>query len=120
VRFYFAARFSHRFHLRNYRRDLVELGHYVTSRWIDSETDSEDTFGEAARTDYLDVLTSEVIVSFTELPRCASRGARHCEFGVGLAMNKRLIVIGPREHVFHYSALVERFDNWDEFFATLT
>ena len=120
MRFYFAARFSKRFQLRDYRQNLVDLGHYVTSRWLDSERDDEGEFATAARTDFLDVITCDVVVSFTEAPRCASRGARHCEFGLGLGMNKHMVIIGRNEHVFHYLPLVERFDHWGEFLSTLT
>jgi hypothetical protein len=108
--------------LRDCRQDLVDHGHYVTSRWIDSEIDStdEDACALCARTDFVDVVTADTIVSFTEAPRCASRGARHVEFGIALGLQKRMIIVGPREHVFHFYSGVERFECWGEFLSTLT
>src|ERR1700738_2543651 len=37
MRFYFAARFSKRFALRQCRQQLEALGHVCTSRWLDAE-----------------------------------------------------------------------------------
>jgi hypothetical protein len=38
---------------------------------------------------------------------------RHTEFGIGLALGKRLILVGEhREHVFHYLPVVEVYETW--------
>ena len=59
-----------------------------------------------------------MIVSFTESPRSvSSRGGRHVEFGLGLAWNKIVVVVGPRENVFHCLSDVYQFDDWDTFKA---
>ena len=49
----------------------------------------------------------------------AARGGRHVEFGMGWAWGKRLIVVGPRENVFHLLPTVEQFDSWPDALAAL-
>lgn len=46
-----------------------------------------------------------------------SRGGRHVEFGMALALAKRCIVIGPRENVFHLLPQVEQYDSWEQYLA---
>jgi hypothetical protein len=87
MRVYFAARFSQRFALRQFRQQLEALGHIVTSRWIDADSEDPAALALCAQEDLVDIITADIIVSFTEEPRGDSRGARHCEFGIGLALN---------------------------------
>ena len=115
LRFYFAARFQKRFELRPFRQQLEALGHIVTSRWLDAEGEDPDNLALCAGEDLVDVTTADAVVNFTEEPRGASRGARHCEFGIGLALNKKLVIVGPREHAFHFLPQVECFASWADF-----
>ena len=70
--------------------------------------------GLIAAEDYYDLREADTVISFTEAPRVMlnTRGGRHVEYGMALAWRKRLIVIGPRENVFHELAIVEQFDRW--------
>jgi hypothetical protein len=115
MRFYFAARFSKRFTLRQFRQQLEALGHIVTSRWLDASGEDPEALALCAGEDLVDIVTADAVVNFTEPPRCNSRGARHCEFGIGLALNKQLIIVGPREHAFHFLPQVECFASWADF-----
>jgi hypothetical protein len=115
MRFYFAARFSQRFTLRQFRQQLEALGHIVTSRWLDASGEDPEALALCAGEDLVDIVTADAVVNFTEPPRCNSRGARHCEFGIGLALNKKLVIIGPREHAFHFLPEVECFASWADF-----
>jgi hypothetical protein len=56
------------------------------------------------------------VVSFTEQPRAlnGNRGGRHVEFGLAVALNKRLIVVGYRENLFHWLPQVEFVSSWQE------
>jgi hypothetical protein len=119
MRYYFAARFSKRFALRQFRQQLEALGHIVTSRWLDASGEDPDNLGLCAQEDLIDVITADIIVNFTEKPRGNSRGARHCEFGIGLGLNKRLILIGPLEHAFHFLPEVQCFASWADFLGRL-
>jgi D-alanyl-D-alanine carboxypeptidase len=78
MRFYFAARFSKRFALRQFRQQLEALGHVCTSRWLDAEREDPAALGLCAQEDLIDTITADTLVNFTEVPRGDSRGARHC------------------------------------------
>jgi hypothetical protein len=119
MRVYLASRFGRRYELRKYRQDLEDLGHIVTSRWLDASGEDPEALGLCAQEDLIDIVTADIIVNFTEEPRGDSRGGRHCEFGIGLALNKQLVIIGPREHAFHFLPQVECYDSWDKFHALL-
>ena len=61
-----------------------------------------------AKDDYEDVQAADVVISFTEAPRSsANRGGRHVEYGIALAMGKRVMVVGHRENIFHWLPTVE-------------
>ena len=124
MRIYLAARYGRHEELMGYAEELRALGYQVTSRWIlgDHELRSgghsdEDAWAVVwAAEDRLDLLEADIVVSFTEgadVPGRA-RGGRHVEFGMALERGKRLIVVGPRENVFHYLPLVRRFETWAE------
>ena len=69
---------------------------------------------EYLQDDWEDVSTADVVISFTEPPRStANRGGRHVEFGIALARNARVIVVGYRENIFHWLPQVEFVKTWD-------
>lgn len=109
---YLAARYSRRAELCGYRDDLARRGVKVTARWLDGEHQIDDTglSVEAARVererfaveDLTDAFDADVLIAFTEPPRSSnSRGGRHVEFGVAIGRGIPVIVVGPRENVFH-------------------
>ena len=124
---YLAARYSRRDELRLIRDELQRRGHVVTSRWLDTEWSEKPPkerqgldHSSAAPPEYRqrhviedveDVLTAACMISFTEQPRSDGRGGRHVEFGIALATGKRLVVVGPRENLFHYHPRVEHYDD---------
>lgn len=62
-----------------------------------------------------DLLTADCVVSFTEAPRSSnSRGGRHVEHGMAVALGKRIVVVGHRENVFHCLPEVEFFQAWQD------
>lgn len=112
MKVYLAARYSRRDELCGYRAHLEAMGHVVTSRWLNGNhqitdaglsSDGSRTERERfAQEDYEDVCRAEVVLNFTEPPRSwHSRGGRHVEFGIAIALEKRVLVVGPRENVFH-------------------
>ena len=128
MKVYLAARYPRIYELNGYADELRGAGHEVTSRWllgnhqihraidlVEAATVSIPIEGQPfALDDYDDVARADVVVSFTEPPRTygASRGGRHVEFGLALAWNKRVLVVGPRENVFHTLPQVEHFWEW--------
>lgn len=115
MKFYLAARYTRYPEMQKVRADLARLGHVVTSRWIEG-TDVDKPNHDIANIDTADLEMAECVISFTEMPRApvegATRGGRHVEFGMALALGKRVIVVGYRENVFHSRAEVEFFETW--------
>jgi nucleoside 2-deoxyribosyltransferase len=125
VRIYLASRYSRYLEMQAYRADLEAAGHVVTSRWINGDHQIDDAGLSLqakeeerirfAQEDLHDLVTSDCVISFTEAPRSSnSRGGRHVEYGMALALGKRCIVVGHRENVFHCLPTVEFFQTWDE------
>lgn len=145
MRIYLAARYSRREELCEYRRQLQSLGYEVQARWLDGKHQIADNGipiaddGEAlvesdgssiqaaelrakfAQDDWEDVTNVELVINFAEAPRSSSsRGGRHVEFGIALAMRKTVWVIGHRENIFHYLPEVIFFGTWSEALTNLT
>lgn len=121
LKVYLAARYSRREEMLRCRYQLESSGKItVTSRWINGDHQAENDQlhhgSDATRfaaEDLKDLEAAHVVVNFTEEPRgTSSRGGRHVEFGFALANRKRLIVVGPRENVFHCLGQVTVFPNW--------
>ena len=126
---YLAARYSRIEEMNAYADQLREAGCEVTSRWllgihqlhegaepVDAHAPSVPLEARPfAQDDFDDVLRSHVVVCFTESPgtQGAGRGGRHVEFGMALAWGKDLVIVGPRENVFHTLPQVQRFSRWD-------
>lgn len=126
MKIYVAARYSRFKEMQGYRDQLHALGHVVTSRWIDGDHQIDDAglSSEAkeeervrfAQEDLTDLVEADWVISFTEKPRSSnSRGGRHVEFGMAVALEKRVVVIGFRENVFHCLPQVEFFETWAAF-----
>lgn len=127
---YIAARFSRRHEANALAQSLKALGHSITSRWVKPDTDHVIPVGQSKQAgdderrrfaieDCEDVRACSWMISLMQEPRDNSRGGRHIEFGMALALGKRLTIIGPRETVFHHLDQVEQFDSADDFLAAL-
>lgn len=135
VRVYLAAPYYRKAEIQEYKNFLQTLGIEVTSRWMEEAHAPKTQMGEVAEdlhvtyalNDLEDVLNADMIVSFTE-PMAeqpvqaeefnrAKRGGRHVEFGFGMALGKELILVGPRENIFHYLPQVEQYDTFALFLA---
>ena len=133
--FYLAARYSRREELCEYKAQLEEYNHKVTSRWLDGShqlyqgkrigehvetaVETHDPQARAllahfAHEDVEDVRAAEIFVAFTEVPRSnTSRGGRHVEMGLAIALDKEIVVVGPRENAFYFLGHVNQFDTWE-------
>jgi hypothetical protein len=119
MRIYLAARYSRNPEMREVRDRLALLGHQVTSRWIDQHggeleksftperLSAEPEFcARFAQADVDDLLAADAVVSYTGNGG-GGKGGRHVEFGLAVGHGRRLIVVGPRENVFHCLPTVE-------------
>lgn len=131
---YLAARYSRHDEMQGVRDVLsAAFGIEVTSRWIDCHTDVVGDFTSSFTPEFLaehpekcaplgqhdidDLLAADTCISFTS--GGGGKGGRHVEFGVALALGLRLIVVGPREHIFHTLPQVEWFPNWPRLVMSL-
>ncbi len=130
---YLAARYSRNAEMRDYRDQIEAAGHKVTSRWIDLHPDVVGDFSESFKPDVLntepercaplgqhdldDIDRADMVLSFTGV---GGKGGRHVEFGYGLARGKRMLLVGPREHIFHSLSVVEVFASWPQALAALS
>lgn len=140
MRYYFAGRYSRHAELAKYR-DQLELipGAKVTSRWIDChdgeleasytpEALAADPAGcwRHGAADLEDLNEADVIVSFTDASG-GGKGGRHVEHGWAIsahdsliladdpAFSMRLVVVGPRENIFHCHPGTEVYADFAEF-----
>lgn len=121
MKVYLASAYGRKEEMREYARQLTEMGIGVTSTWINephapnakmSQADASDLQLYAV-TDLLDIDDADSFAFFSEDPETsAPRGGRHVEFGYALANNKRVFVVGPKENIFHYLPEVEHFSSW--------
>ncbi len=140
--YYFAARYSRHPEMRQYRDELESAipGTCVLSRWIDCHDDElEQSYTPEALNadpagcwrhgadDIDDLNRADVIVSFTGNGG-GGKGGRHVEYGYAVALNNlyscgeldlpmRLVVVGPRENIFHCHPATEVFEDWATFLA---
>ena len=122
MKIYLGATYSRRGEMRDVRDDLVRMGYRVTSTWVDDHallgdgfsvpgimTDPDTARLQALR-DAAELADADTLISFTD--GLLARGGRHVEFGMAYAWEKRLIVVGPLEHVFHTLYPTTVYPNW--------
>lgn len=125
MKIYLAAMFGWKDQIKAYAEELRSLGIEVTSRWLDEKKPSNVTLDQCsdeylentAGIDIVDVVAGDDgLVLFTTDPKTPTpRGGRHFESGFAYAFvwlrkmlttfelgPKRLIIVGPRENIFHY------------------
>ena len=131
---YLAARYSRLEELDRYASDLRNMGHRVDARWllgnhqigtakdVEAAIESVPMEGQPFALDDLeDLFRADMLIAFSETPRSGltNRGGRHVEFGAALAWDKQIIVVGPRENVFHTLPQVRHFWLWMEALTAL-
>jgi hypothetical protein len=125
---YLASRFARRDEMREIAQDLEDHGFVVTSRWLESprplagaDLDSDGLAGRLAAMDLEDLQRADVCISFTEPPDNpqSGRGGRHAELGIALGMGRHILLVGPREHVFHCLPQIDQYPDWETARQTL-
>ncbi len=118
MKFYLATKFENRATLLPVRDRLIELGHEVTSSWLDQElwkseaiyatlrgegdgTQRSDT-REQAQQDLADIDAADVFVVFIDKNNPSPRGGKHIETGYALGRGKRVWIVGDRVSHFHW------------------
>lgn len=130
MKIYLAGRYSTRKTLEGWANDLQCVGHEVVSRWCLRNSDHKLVDGLSPRAadherlrfaqeDMEDVLECDAMISLMDIPRGNGRGGRHVEFGVALALEKELYIVGERETVFHHLPQVIQTTSWQECFKLI-
>lgn len=117
MKIYIAAASYRQREARNAYRKLQRRGFDVNSSWVFKKSlGAIETFSYEARRDLEQVAEADVVVTFTENPKKSkyTTGGRHVECGYALAKGKELLVVGPKENVFHYLPEVKQFDTLGE------
>ena len=117
---YLAGRFSAGPRLRVIRRQLEDLGHVVTSTWLDESSSlsfeklTDKQRREFAARDLFDVGRAQVLALNLLLP--PSRGGCEVEFGFALSSPryKTTYIVGAPRNIFHFLA-AKTFNTWEEF-----
>jgi nucleoside 2-deoxyribosyltransferase len=126
---YLAAMFSLKDEIAKRKAELQLLGYTITSTWTEekaSPTCSLKDYGEDYHTLYAgrdieEINSCDVLVLFTVDPDKATlRGGRHFESGYATGKQKQVVVVGPRENIFHYLPEVVVLNSWNQFVEELT
>lgn len=118
MKVYLSARYARMSELAVYRDELADHGIGCTSTWLTGSTFENSTANAVQDID--DVYAADAFVAFAEEPvefsdkPYASRGGRHVEFGVAFETGLPIIVVGPRENVFHLLPGVMQVDTWED------
>ena len=121
MKVYLASRYDLKPFMTEYAEELKSFGISVTASWLNEPHKPESTMadiGEVAITRYAeadirDIFESDVMVFFSEDPLTpVVRGGRHVEFGYALGLRMPIIVVGPRENIFHYLSGVTHCETW--------
>ncbi len=123
MKVYLSSRYARITELQTYRTELQDHGHTSTARWLDGGTFENNAAN--AQIDVNDVAAADVLINFSDEPvehsphPFAARGGRHVELGLALAFGMHVIVVGPKENVFHYHPHVTVLDTWEDALAWL-
>lgn len=122
MKIYIAAPYAVRDELRGYASELREMGHTITSSWLDATHEirpgtletapdlSDDYAFQHSVKDIGEVLSSDLVILVTWPTALAisgradlggNSGGRHVEVGVALAQDIDVVVWGEAENIFH-------------------
>jgi hypothetical protein len=132
MKIYIAASYPRKAEAKTLALILAGHGHTIVSTWTEMDEgynndgirERESTYQyhkrlqAAAIRDVKQVKECDVIISFTDGENQLTRGGRHSEFGIAVGLNKKLICIGPKEHVLHYLPNINEFADLDSFLHT--
>ena len=122
LKVYLAARYSEKNKMSAQADIFKSRGIIVTSTWLE-EAHSPDVQMSEIHTDLLtcyaendlrDVIAADWLVFSSVEPTTPTvRGGRHVEFGYALAMNKHILVVGPKENIFHHLSDIWHVSDWE-------
>ncbi len=114
---YVAASFPRKDEASDLAMRLGLLDHIIVSEWLKQDRDFQSPLAGSrfAKRDLEEIMAADILVCLTG--DTLSRGGRHSEFGMALALNKGIYIIGPRESVFHHHPNVRQYDDIQSFLS---
>ena len=116
MKVYVAADLDQQKEARTLADALTERGHEIVSSWIYIPGLREleisgipEEKANIAVTEIAEVCCADCLVVFTKEAPLYSLGGRHVEMGIAMGNGIDVIVIGPRENVFHYHPSIRRY-----------
>jgi hypothetical protein len=128
MRVYLAGHYSKKLEIKSASLDLKYVGIPVVSTWYFERKPPNVSMGEVsetfrrytARCDKAELRRATHFVLFSLGPDTYFTRGGHCwENGYADAMGLRVVIVGPRQHVFHYLRGRKRFDTWGQAFTWL-
>jgi hypothetical protein len=121
MKLYLAAMYSHKTKIAEAAKELTDLSFKVTSTWfkepwapnVQMKDLTADDHSFYARRDLQEIEDADLLVFFSE-EGATPRGGRHVEFGYALRGKLPILVIGPKENIFHYTNNVFHVATWDD------
>jgi len=125
---YLAGQYARRDELRALAPQLAAKGVQVNSRWLLEDAPLHHSLEDfetewkrlTALKDYWDIQRADTMIFFAESPeQQPRRGGRHVEFGMALALGKKVVVVGGRENIFHFMPGVRHFETFSQLLGSL-
>ena len=117
MKIYIAASFTSRQRLRPIRDKLWEMGHEVTSTWLDEVAKPKpmtqrEFYKKLAIKDITELRTANLVI--VDLLDPSTSGGRDTELGLALGsfQSKQIYLVGEPKSVFHELA-DRQFDHWN-------
>jgi hypothetical protein len=119
LKVFISGRYERRDEFNDYRIELEAANIEVTSRWLTNPSPAQFTdaiWHKLASIDREDIERADAVLFFADVHGGAG-GARHVEFGIGLALGKCIIVVGEAENLFQRLSDVTVVAGWPAFSA---
>lgn len=114
---YVAAKYARKPEAKRLATVLKQNGLKVTSDWVDEPPEGlpESSWPQVSMEDVLDIMHADTFLLISDPPMYGGTCGKSFEMGLAYAAEKQIIVIGPRENVFHYLPGIERYDTVEAF-----
>lgn len=122
LKIYLAAMYSEKDNISKQAAIFRSHDFVVTSTWLEEPHAptikmaevATDSLLEYAQNDIRDISEADWFVCQSVEPTTLTvRGGRHVEFGYALAKGKKILVVGPKENIFHLLPNIKHVDNWE-------
>lgn len=119
MKIYLAARYREKNRMQQFRKELLSLGHEVTSTWMLEEfkpqivlNEHKDVdWGEYAERDLEEIEACDLLIAFSVSETTPIyRGGSTFETGYALGLDKYVLIVGPLQNIFYYT--IPRVANW--------